>query len=150
MDSIASIGLFRDIIPNYNKLSYEQARQWLKDEGIIGDNGKIEAMGYRIPTQAAASISPLRFVDVLPEMMNDTVILPDEFTKLTGSDFDIDKLFVSRYEYDDSYDGSKNGQPFGIHRSKMDETKELGEQDAKALKNNLLDNYMRILTTPDM
>jgi len=42
-------------------------------------------MGYRIPTQALASISALRFVDVIP-VVRDTIILPKEFTKVTGSD----------------------------------------------------------------
>ena len=36
----------------------------------------------------AASISGLRIVDVLPSNIGDTIILPDEFTGLTGSDFD--------------------------------------------------------------
>jgi len=33
--------------------------------------------------------------------MGDTIVLPDEFTKLTGSDFDVDKLYLARYAYTD-------------------------------------------------
>ena len=73
-------------------MSFDEARQWLLDNGIIGGSANIIA--YRIPTQAESSIHALRCVDVLP-VVRDTVILPEEFTKITGSDFDIDKLGLS-------------------------------------------------------
>ena len=44
------------------------------------------AVGYRIPTQGLSSISALKVVDVLPSNIGDTIILPTEFTKVTGSD----------------------------------------------------------------
>jgi len=127
MDAIVSINLFKHIIPGYNKMTFRQAKQWLIDNNIIGENAEPNAIGYRIPTQSIASISPLKFVDVLPEVMGDTIVLPDEFTKLTGSDFDIDKLYVARYQYKD---GSKEN---------------LNEADA--VKNAMLQMYMRVLTT---
>lgn len=88
MDSVVSINLFKHIIPNYNNMTFREARQWLIDHNIIGQNAKANAIGYRIPTQSIASISALRFVDVFPEIMGDTIMLPEGFTKLTGSDFD--------------------------------------------------------------
>ena len=88
MDSVVSINLFKHIIPNYKKMTFRQARQWLLDHNIIGQNAEATAIGYRIPTQSIASISALRFVDVFPEIMGDTIMLPEGFTKLTGSDFD--------------------------------------------------------------
>ena len=88
MDSVVSINLFKHFIPNYNKMTFKQARQWLIDHNIIGPNATANAVGYRIPTQSIASISALRFVDVFPEIMGDTIMLPEGFTKLTGSDFD--------------------------------------------------------------
>lgn len=86
MDSIVSINLFKHIIPGYKRMTFTEAKQWLIDHDIIGDKSTATAIGYRIPTQAIASISALRFTDVLPEIMGDTIILPEEFTKLTGSD----------------------------------------------------------------
>lgn len=70
------------------QLSFEEARQWLIDNGIIGEEAKANILAYRIPTQAQSSIHALRCVDVIP-VVNDTVILPEEFTKITGSDFKI-------------------------------------------------------------
>lgn len=55
------------------------------DAGIIGPNAKACFVGYRIPTQAQSSIHPLRCVDVLPVIQHN-IILPKEFTKITGSD----------------------------------------------------------------
>ena len=131
MDSIISINLFKHIIPNYNKLTFEQARQWLIDHKIIGYNADTNSIGYRIPTQSSASISALRFVDVLPEMMGDTIVLPEDFTAITGSDFDIDKLYVARYNYNND----------GII--------EYNDSTREGLTNTMLQNYIKILTTLD-
>jgi hypothetical protein len=85
---------YSDFVPKrkMRKMSFDEARQWLLDNGVIG--GKANIIAYRIPTQAESSIHALRCVDVLP-VVRDTVILPEEFTKITGSDFDIDKLGLS-------------------------------------------------------
>lgn len=37
MDSVVSINLFKYFIPNYENLTYREARQWLIDHEIIGD-----------------------------------------------------------------------------------------------------------------
>lgn len=68
-------------------MTFDEARAWLIKKGIIGENAKANIVAYRIPTQAQSSIHALRCVDVLP-VVRDTVILPQEFTKITGSDFD--------------------------------------------------------------
>lgn len=94
MDAVISIDYFQDILPK--NLSYNEARQWLLDHNIIGENATSNTIGYRIPTQAQSSIHALRFVDVVPAVKS-TVILPTEFTKITGSDFDIDHLYLARY-----------------------------------------------------
>ena len=86
MDAVISIDYFENILPK--GLSFNEARQWLIDNKIIGDTGsgvKANTIGYRIPTQAQSSIHALRFVDVVPAVKC-TIILPEEFTKITGSD----------------------------------------------------------------
>lgn len=100
MDAVISINLLKHIIPEYENMSFSDAIDWLRDNGIIGDNAKPIAIGYRIPAQGQSSTAALKIVDVYPEQIGDTITLPDEFTKLTGSDFDIDKLFVARYNID--------------------------------------------------
>ena len=137
MDSVVSINLFKHMIPNYSKMTFKQARKWLLDHNIIGQNADATGIGYRIPTQSIASISALRFVDVFPEIMGDTIMLPEGFTKLTGSDFDIDKLYVARYSF------NKNG---GIITHGDALTR---EDVASAYKNDIIKMYIKILLTKD-
>ena len=105
MDTVISINLLKHIIPGYEKMSFMEARQWLIDNSIIGtgDDVKPAALGYRIPTQGLSSIAGMRITDVLPPVVGDTIILPDEFTAQTGSDFDIDKLYIARYNYENAW-----------------------------------------------
>lgn len=116
MDSIISINLFSHIIPDYKNKSFVEARDWLVEHKIIGPEAGPMAMGYRIPTQGLSSIAGLRIMDVLPSVVGDTIILPDEFTTQTGSDFDIDKLYIARYNFD------KEGNKIEFKKQKSNET----------------------------
>ena len=116
MDCVISINLLKHIIPNAYKLSFDDQVKWLTEHNIIGENAGPIAMGYRIPTQGLSSVAPLHIKAVLPSNVGDTIILPDEFTTQTGSDFDIDKLYVVRYNYD------KDGKKIQFVRQKNDES----------------------------
>lgn len=120
MDCVISINLLKHIIPDYDKKTFSEAKKWLIDHDIVGPNSKALAMGYRIPAQGQASTAALKVIDLYPEQIGDTITLPDEFTSLTGSDFDIDKLFVARYNYD------KNGNRIKFE-TKEDYTNRLRE-----------------------
>lgn len=96
MDCVISISYFADIIPE--GLTFDQARQWLIDNNIIGPTADATIVGYRIPTQAESSIHALRVIDVL-SAQQDTIILPADFVKITGSDFDIDHLYLFSHNY---------------------------------------------------
>ena len=120
------------------QLSFEEARQWLIDNGIIGEEAKANILAYRIPTQAQSSIHALRCVDVIP-VVNDTVILPEEFTKITGSDFDIDKLFLSGLNY--KTEGFEN--IYGYVEQRLVKESELTEEHR--LQNKIIDMYLALL-----
>lgn len=129
MDAVISIDYFEHIIPE--GMSFDQARKWLFDNKIIGNRSDVKAntIGYRIPTQAQSSIHALRFVDVLP-VVKDTIILPREFTKVTGSDFDIDKLYLASLAY-----SVKDGKA----------SREFEKGTKQYHQNKLLENYMTLL-----
>ncbi|YP_010510088.1 DNA helicase [uncultured phage cr29_1] len=133
MDAVISIDYFEHIIPK--GMSFDLARKWLFDNKIIGNRSDVKAntIGYRIPTQAQSSIHALRFVDVLP-VVKDTIILPREFTKVTGSDFDIDKLYLASLAYD-------------VKDSKA--TREFPKGTKLYYQNKLLENYMTLLKDND-
>lgn len=111
--------------------SFEKARQYLIDQGVIGHEAKGNILAYRIPTQAQSSIHALRCVDVLP-VVNDTVVLPAEFTKITGSDFDIDKLYLTALNYQNTEDG-------GV-------TDVFNEGSDKYYQNTIVNAYLALLT----
>lgn len=155
MDAVVSIDYFMDIIPKEYKYNFNKAKQWLIDNGIISgvktgeiawSNAEANTMSYRIPTQAASSIGALRFVDVLP-IVRDTIVLPKEFTAQTGSDFDIDKLYMSTLHYDvksvDSDYVDKKGQ---IHRKKVYNAESYNlSDDINNNTNELLRIYLSLL-----
>ena len=102
MDCMLSTNFFRHIVPaKIRKQGYTAVRQWLLDKNIIGQNAKPFALGYRIPTQGLSSTASLKVTDVLPESMGDVIVVPNDFTAMTGSDFDIDKLYIVTGYYDE-------------------------------------------------
>lgn len=142
MDAIISIDFFKDVIPNYKNLTFEEARQWLIDHKLVGKEAKTYTISYRIPTQAQSSINPLKFVDVVP-IIRDSIILPKEFTKLTGSDFDIDKLFLSRlFINPDSID---NPDAMFTFFDSQNSAGEKLEDMRKAYTNKLFQQYLTLL-----
>lgn len=56
------------------------------------DPDLLKMIGYRIPTEAKYSMAPLKIVGFLPREAGDGIMLPNDITLLTGSDFD--KLYV--------------------------------------------------------
>lgn len=137
MQVILSENFFRDILPEELKnASFYNKRKWLIDNGIIGsrmvDGVEVESkpygIGYRIPTQGLSSMFSFQVADIMPTTIGDTIIVPEEFTAMTGSDFDVDKLYLATYTY-------KDGK-----RVSSDEKTEQG------YVNKLLDNYSLVLT----
>lgn len=53
-----------------------------------------QAIGYRIPTEDKYSMIPIRVKGFLPRQVGSVIILPEEITTTTGSDFDVDKIYM--------------------------------------------------------
>lgn len=78
----------------------------LEDDGSININKKDskgnyivpakyrEAIGYRIPTEDKYSMIPIRVKGFLPRQVGSVIILPEEITTTTGSDYDVDKIYM--------------------------------------------------------
>ena len=56
----------------------------------------LEMIGYRIPTEGKYSAVPIKIVGFLPRNAGEAIALPADITLLTGSDFDVDKLYIMR------------------------------------------------------
>lgn len=90
----------------------------LEDDGSININKKDskgnyivpakyrEAIGYRIPTEDKYSMIPIKVKGFLPRQIGSVIILPEEITTTTGSDFDVDKIYMMYHSlnFKDIYD----------------------------------------------
>nr|UVX72819.1 MAG: RNA polymerase Rpb1, domain 2 [Bacteriophage sp.] len=134
MDVILSTNFFRHIVPKEYQTSYGAMKKWLIDHNVIGANSTPQGIGYRIPTQGLSSTFSFKVVDVLPDRFSDTIVVPDEFTAMTGSDFDVDKLYIAMLNYD--IDGN-------IVQYTSDK---VSEQSPEALQNMIIQNYQLVVS----
>ena len=91
----------KDIIPGADRMTAAEIGKYLQDERLL------HAIGYRIPNQGMSSIDALEVVGFLPKTMGDTVVAYDEITAKTGSDFDIDKMYIMLPEFQRTAKGVK-------------------------------------------
>lgn len=56
-------------------------------------------IGYRVPTEDKYSMAPLYIKGFLPQQNGSAIMLPAEITTLSGSDFDVDKMYVMLPEF---------------------------------------------------
>lgn len=92
-ESTPYLGTFTEaMLPTYNpKIKITKYSRWMQ--------------GVRIPSQDKHSAVNIEWVDSLPEYYGNTIITAKEIVQLSGSDFDIDKLFLNKPELKE--DGTK-------------------------------------------
>ncbi len=103
-------------------------------------------IGYRIPNQGLASNDALEIIGILPEETGDTIVAYTGITTKTGSDFDIDKMYlmIPSFKYE-------NGK---LEYIEYNENSQLSLKDGKlkvgyqkeALQNRLIESYKAVLT----
>lgn len=102
-----SIKYFECYMPWYSKEYLSE----LLDENNELDIEKLEReapelldlIGYRIPTEDKYSMVPLKIKGFLPQQSGGVIMLPSEITTISGSDFDIDKLYIMLPEFKIDY-----------------------------------------------
>jgi len=99
----ASIAYFECYVPIYDE---RFVADFADEKGNIDINKikqacpeLLDMVGYRIPTEAKYSMVPIRIKGFLPRTAGEGIMLPAEITTLSGSDFDIDKLYLMRYSF---------------------------------------------------
>jgi len=130
-------------IPGWEKMSSDQ----LKD--ALGDTVQ-NLIGYRIPNQGMSSIDLLNVVGILPPSAGDSMVVYDEITGKTGSDFDIDKMYVMMHhtawnkntkKLERITDENLNHFP-GVK-------KDYASFQKKALENKRMELWGAVLSSPD-
>ena len=94
------IKYFECYMPAYSKKFFEH---------LIDENGQLDVsklhddlrklIGYRIPTEDKYSMVPLYIKGFLPPQSGSAIMLPAEITTISGSDFDVDKLYIIAPEF---------------------------------------------------
>lgn len=67
-----------------------------------------KGFGVRIPSQDKHSFMSLKMIDFLPTNLGSTGMFAKDIVRLSGADFDIDKEYISRYDFYTEYN---NGEP---------------------------------------
>ena len=79
-------------------------------------------IGYRVPTEDKYSMAPLYIKGFLPQQNGSAIMLPAEITTLSGSDFDVDKMYIMLPEFRiEKYDFRKARQDFKGEQRLLDE-----------------------------
>lgn len=116
------IAYFEVFAPIYSNQLFSQ---FADKNGVINmqalemlDPDLLKMIGYRIPTEDKYSMAPLKIVGFLPREAGDGIMLPNDITLLTGSDFDVDKEYLMRKVYDIKRNKIKRSE---MHRILYDE-----------------------------
>lgn len=142
--------------------SYKKEDGSLDIEKLFGTNEKegifpkeiLQMIGYRIPNQAMSSNDALQIVGILPDTYIDTIVPYTGITTKTGSDFDIDKMFImlpamkpiysmkpDAYNYIyENFKGKNIGETVAKLTSFLSELQGNDELDVKGLTKALYDN----------
>lgn len=79
-------------------------------------------IGYRVPTEDKYSMAPLYIKGFLPQQNGSAIMLPAEITTLSGSDFDVDKIYIMLPEFKvDKFDFRRAKQDFKGEQKILDE-----------------------------
>lgn len=143
----AGIAYFEVFAPIYSNQLFTQ---FADKNGVINmqalemlDPDLLKMIGYRIPTEDKYSMAPLKIVGFLPREAGNGIMLPNDITLLTGSDFDVDKEYLMRKDYGITRNKVKRGE---MHRILYDElvNSQKGKlsYDTKIQLNELIDQFL--------
>lgn len=143
----AGIAYFEVFAPIYSNQLFTQ---FADKNGVINmqalemlDPDLLKMIGYRIPTEDKYSMAPLKIVGFLPREAGDGIMLPNDITLLTGSDFDVDKEYLMRKDYGITRNKVSRS---AMHRILYDElvSSQKGKlsYDTKVQLNELIDQFL--------
>ena len=142
---LISASIISKYIPNYKDYSAKELFvSYQGGDPIINKELQENIIGYRIPNQGLSSNDALKIIGLLPEENGDTIVAYTGITTKTGSDFDIDKMFLMLTNY------IKNKDTGRLEYVKYDPTLSDKEQSKEALQNRLIELYKSVLTHPEV
>lgn len=143
MEVKLSISFFDDVL----KAAGLQDASFDEQAAFIMENQELLGLSYRVPTQAQSSTIAVSIVELLPPQRGAIIMFPSGITARTGSDFDIDKMFLARPNFEVvEVNGKKVLKKIQYN---MDEilSGDLSNIKDKQLQNALLDMFDTVLTS---
>ena len=133
------------------KLEYAEAimpawtKEFFDENGLVKDINNLpeearQLLVYRIPTEGFHSMLPVRVVAFLPETTGNFIILPEDITAQWGADFDYDKAYFLAPEINVNKEGNVEVVQYTPNKT----------NSKKARNNQILKNYLDILTDPNI
>jgi len=142
---LISASVISKYVPDYKKYDAEELFVSYKGgDPIINKELQENIIGYRIPNQGLSSNDALKIIGLLPEENGDTIVAYTGITTKTGSDFDIDKMFLMLTNY------IKNKDTGRLEYVKYDPALSDKKQSKEALQNRLIELYKSVLTHPEV
>lgn len=120
------------------------SQHFFNEDGSVKDINELpkeiaDVVGYRIPTEGKYSMLTAKVVGFTPTEMGSVILVPTEITKIAGSDFDVDKLYMMVSEVGLDKEGKVyrvKGDPSGKQKRQRD--------------NSILDVFTDILRSPQI
>ena len=138
--------LFANMLDENGYINIDTLNETYKDDPITL-KALTNMIGYRIPTEGLSSILKLKVKGFSAGYDGGSIILPKEIVALSGSDFDIDKMYIHRFAFKEVYD-----KMTGITKVKLltPDMPNLSDAEKKdALNNELVKLMMSIMILPE-
>jgi hypothetical protein len=143
-------------IPDYKKYTSEELfESYNGGDPILSKEILTNIIGYRIPNQGLPSNDSLEIIGILPEEQGDTIIAYTGITAKTGSDFDIDKMYLMLMSFkeesgklivDNSKDNKYKNNLIKLYKSVLTNT-EVIKEVLKTIDDDLIKNEINDLTS---
>lgn len=105
----------------------------------LEEDGLIDSIGYRIPSEGKQSVAIIRPKYFLDDTLGSTIIVPDEWVAQTGSDFDVDSVYGMQHDWKFDKDGRVRK---GTKNSKDADGNDI---EGNTYRNDMMDGFLDIL-----
>lgn len=134
--------LYEKFLQDDGTIDFEAIKEYYKNDPVTL-NALTSMVGYRIPTEGLSSTLKLKVKGFTNNYTGSSIILPKEIVTLSGSDFDIDKMYIHRF----SFRENENGYPELITLDNYN--KEDKKEKKEAYNNEIVKMMMGVMTLPE-
>ena len=128
--------------PDGSMMSFEELQKKLPKDVF---DSMMQVIGYRIPTEDKYSMLPLKIMGFVPKAAGQVIMMPQEITYLTGSDFDIDKMYIMMKAFDVDMTGATKEQVQSIADIFMSKTNTTPFRKIKEIASRVIENGNKIM-----